>query len=32
MTEQVKLRLTGDFAVLIAGALILVALAYMGAL
>jgi hypothetical protein len=32
MTEQVKQRLTGDVVVLIAGALILLAFAYMGAL
>jgi len=32
MTEQVKQRLTGDAVVLIAGALILLTLAYMGAL
>jgi hypothetical protein len=32
MTEQVKQRLPGDIVVLIAGALILLALAYMGAL
>jgi hypothetical protein len=32
MTEQAKQRLTGDIAVLITGALILLALAHMGAL